>query len=631
MRRYRWFVLAVVVATAGATLGSVAPVAAKKSNAKSVTLNALFFQQTADGPSGGTNKFTVRYEKTSGKTFRVGFSEDEVAGTGDQWRAAGWNAAVVATLLTGAPLAGREVRFDVNGRIDGPSAGALMTLGLLSLIRGDKLKTDVTMTGTINPDGTVGPVGGIPYKVDGVRKAHKKRMLIPAGQRNSKDADGNLVDVVALARRKGIKVSEVADVYAVYKAFTGKTLPRPKAGGNTELSEDTYAEIKAKVKGQLADFQSSVGQFNSLDPTIRSQLASIASQGQDAADRAGKLSDQGLQAGAYVAALEAAALANAAVKTGRAVQVLLTQGVSPFVAQVQSSAAIQGKVEALVDELKNFKPKSVSDASALIEAYGNTVDALSLSRYSSNLLEQADQAATLEEAVPTAVGGAVYAEFAGTIVDGTKDVLDVGRGLGGPKLAKGVNLKSVADFFRKAAEANLAAFDTIVVEPQANEAGMNAEVFKSRFASAEFDYALAQSSLGVLQGGLDEYLGDARTASYARLGGAAALYARSAQLLAKYYSIHAILDDNLDVTGVVHEKALTKALDFGSDQVERNIALLRSKKVEPALVVAGYEAAGVDREGGASDKLDALGSYLGAFVGARILAYLGGFQTSGLK
>lgn len=629
MRRYRWFVLVVAVATATATLGSIGPVAAKSS--KSVTLNALFFQQTDSGPSGGTNKFTARYEKTGGKSFRVGFSEDEVAGTGDQWRAAGWNAAVVATLLTGAPLTGREVRFDVNGRIDGPSAGALMTLGLLSLIRGDKLKTDVTMTGTINPDGTVGPVGGIPYKVDGVRKAHKKRMLIPLGQRNSADVDGNLVDVVALGHRKGIKVTEVADVYAVYKAFTGKSLPRPRSGGNAELSEDTYSAIKAKVKAQLADFQSSAGQFNSLDPTIRDQLASIAQQGQDAAERASKLSDQGLQAGAYSYALRAAALANAAVKTGQAVQILLTQGVGPFVAQVNSSAALQGKVEALIDDLKSFKPKSVSDASALIEAYGNAIDALSLSSYSKNLFDQAGQAGTLEEAVPNAVTGAVLAEFAGTIVNGTKDVLDVGRGLGGPKIAKGTDLKSVADFFRKAAESNLAAFDTLIVEPRANEAGMNAEVFKARFANADFDYALAQSSLGVLAGGLDQYLGDARTAAYARLGGAASLYARSAQLLAKYYSIHAQLDDNLNVTGVVHEKALSSALDFGSDQVKRNVALLRSKKIEPALVVAQYESAGVDREGAASDKLDALGSYLGAFVAARILAYLGGFQTSGLK
>src|SRR5665213_864346 len=100
-----------------------------------------------------------------------------------------------------------------------------MTIGVLSLLRGDKLDNDITMTGTINPDGTVGPVGGIPYKIQGVIAAHKKRMLIPTGQRNSPDDAGKLVDVVAAGQAKGIAVTEVSDIYAAYKAFTGKDLP----------------------------------------------------------------------------------------------------------------------------------------------------------------------------------------------------------------------------------------------------------------------------------------------------------------------------------------------------------------------------------------------------------------------
>ncbi len=94
---------------------------------KHVTLHALAVIEGSGGKSstGTTNAFTVSYGKAGGSDFRVGFSEDEVAGTGDQWTAAGWNAAAVATLLNGAPLSGVRVDYDVNGRIDGPSAGAL--------------------------------------------------------------------------------------------------------------------------------------------------------------------------------------------------------------------------------------------------------------------------------------------------------------------------------------------------------------------------------------------------------------------------------------------------------------------------------------------------------------------------
>ena len=43
---------------------------------------------------------------------------------------------------------------------------------------GDQINADVTMTGTINPDGTIGPVGGIPFKIEGAAEAGKKVVLI---------------------------------------------------------------------------------------------------------------------------------------------------------------------------------------------------------------------------------------------------------------------------------------------------------------------------------------------------------------------------------------------------------------------------------------------------------------------
>lgn len=633
MRRIKpiaFLVAAAVLCTAAWSTGGGVPEKSTSGGEKSVKLNALFFSEGADGPSGGTNVVTVRLARTGSAEFRVGFTEDEVGGTGNQWKAAGWNAATVATILTGSPLTGNQVTFDVTGRIDGPSAGALMTVGILSLLRGDAIKPDVTMTGTINPDGTVGPVGGIPYKIDGVKKAKKKRMLIPVGQRNSPDNDGNLVDVYAEGRKKGIAVSEVKDIYAVYKAFTGKTLPRPGLGDEVTLAAEPSDRLKAKVKDWLAQYQSSVSDFSSLSPDMQSNLADLMSQASEAADTASKLSDNDLPAGAYSSALEAAALANAAVKTGEALQIYDPADTAPFIAKIESSAALSGRVEGLFDELKSFRPKTVTDSAALIDAFSNAIDALSLSGYADNLLSQVQDAPDEETALTNATVGAVYYEFAGTLVASSQDILDVGRGLGGARLAKGVNLKRVADFFRKAAEANLNAFETLVIEEIANSNQANLEVVKSNFAEQDFDYALATSSIGVLEGGIDEYLGESSISALAKLGGAVSLYARSSQLIAKYYSLEAELDDELNVTGVRNEKALVGSLELARDQVERNVALLRSRKVEPALVVADYEDAGVKREGDVSDKLDALSSYWAAFVESRVLAYLGGFETAGL-
>src|SRR5205814_6525545 len=123
----------------------------------------------------------------SDNELRVGFFESEVGGSGPQWRAAGWMAVITASLLLGKNPSNYEFSFDVAGKIDGPSAGGLMTAAVLAGYLGDSILPDVTMTGTINPDGTIGPVGGIPQKLEGAAAAGKKKDLVPCGQRRHYD------------------------------------------------------------------------------------------------------------------------------------------------------------------------------------------------------------------------------------------------------------------------------------------------------------------------------------------------------------------------------------------------------------------------------------------------------------
>src|SRR5947207_3421715 len=153
-----------VIATAPSNI-STTPATTVAPKPTTVTIHPLFVHSGGGAPaSGGVGQEVVTMAPVDDGSLRVDFSEDEVAGLGDQSRAASWSAVTVATLLTGAPLEGRY-SFEIQGQIDGPSAGALKTVGVLSLMRNDDLKPGITMTGTINPDGTVGPVGGIPEKV----------------------------------------------------------------------------------------------------------------------------------------------------------------------------------------------------------------------------------------------------------------------------------------------------------------------------------------------------------------------------------------------------------------------------------------------------------------------------------
>ena len=57
--------------------------------------------------------------------------------------------------------------------------------------------------------------------------------------------------------------------------------------------------------------------------------------------------------------------------------------------------------------------------------------------------------------------------------------------------------------------------------------------------------------------------------------------------------------------------------------------MLRSKQVNPTVAVADNQIGGIQREGDASQKLDALSSYWDGYLNSRVLAYLGGFAPPG--
>ncbi|MDA8072313.1 MAG: PDZ domain-containing protein [Actinomycetota bacterium] len=68
--------------------------------------------------------------------------------------------------------------------IGGPSAGLALTLGLLDRLGGGDLTGGrvVAATGTIDPNGAVGEIGGLPQKTVAVERAHASVFLVPAAQ-----------------------------------------------------------------------------------------------------------------------------------------------------------------------------------------------------------------------------------------------------------------------------------------------------------------------------------------------------------------------------------------------------------------------------------------------------------------
>jgi hypothetical protein len=99
---------------------------------------------------------------------------------------------------------------------DGPSGGAAMAVGFMALFNGDRIRRGVAMTGTLNADGTVGPVGSLPDKIRAAAREGYRTILIPAGQLS--DARWNLVQ---LGMELNVEIKEVDSVEQAYRLMTG--------------------------------------------------------------------------------------------------------------------------------------------------------------------------------------------------------------------------------------------------------------------------------------------------------------------------------------------------------------------------------------------------------------------------
>jgi hypothetical protein len=99
---------------------------------------------------------------------------------------------------------------------DGPSAGAAMAVGFLAVFRGDRIIRGVAVTGTIEADGRIGPVGGIPDKVRAAKREGYRLVLVPAGQVRTPRWNLN-----ELALELNITITEVETIDQAYEFMTG--------------------------------------------------------------------------------------------------------------------------------------------------------------------------------------------------------------------------------------------------------------------------------------------------------------------------------------------------------------------------------------------------------------------------
>ena len=106
-----------------------------------------------------------------------------------------FNAASVIRKITEKDIRDYDIHVNVigGGKIDGPSAGAAITVCIISALTNRPIRQDIAITGEISLRGTVKPVGGIFEKIYGARRKGIKLVAVPKD--NEKEVPLGLKDI----------------------------------------------------------------------------------------------------------------------------------------------------------------------------------------------------------------------------------------------------------------------------------------------------------------------------------------------------------------------------------------------------------------------------------------------------
>ncbi|MCX5744390.1 MAG: hypothetical protein NT062_18020 [Proteobacteria bacterium] len=542
-------------------------------------VDALFVRMGGkEAPSGGFSPVKLKTSHNDDGTVQVAIGEQMSGGAGPQWRAGVWISAFVAATTLNKDLTDFVFSASSEGYIDGASASGLMSAGFLASITGKKVEPNTTMTGIINPDGTIGPVGGIPEKFKGSIEKGKKTLGYPIGMRFSRsEASGEMVDLEELAKSMGAKAVEIANVNEAYKLLTGKTLPEtvPVSEKDMQLDDETnkaieskYNEWKGKWTEELKTLQQ-VAQSGKMPSTLLTIARASISREQEAE----KLQQQGMTAIAYDKMLSAWVYAASATETYDILTKVQAGDIKGAAAQVGRLEALQGDTIAMLKKVGEMKPTTLGGHLLMLSAFQAALRGWGFKATAGSAVARTKRIVALLAPTVLTVGRTVVE------TKRAEDELNYMTEKSISYMCSLPNVKRMSTSFASASAAGITYFDNLLLLPLAKQAGIPEDQARERVAMMEPNYLIAYmtSHLANADGDIKE-LKDAWTEKsiawgLMTLAGSEMAYFDSAILIAKYYSLGVHTDYAGRADKVEHEKAfinmLASAERSAGDSMER--------------------------------------------------------------
>lgn len=567
------------------------------------------------GVEGNTTPALVSVEDNKTDRIRVGVLEGSALQLSGQWRTSVWLAALQASLALDRPLSDWTVWVEAirNGeRFDGPSAGGLLTAGILAGMTGQGANPRFTMTGTINPDGTIGPVGGIPQKFQAAIRAGKTTLGYPMGQHFVTDMVSNReIDIRSMAR-DGIKVVEIPDVETAYGYLTGVQLvqPRPLSHKEMELPPKVESALRTQAQQWLTNAESTYRDFTALgikDAAFDARWRDVESL---MAETKRFLAD-GEVAAAYALANQLFINADTAYLRGRVLQ--LVRGARYEEANSFTQGVIDNVDKRLAEtsgKMKSSLAKSASDLMSLtaaFEALGSAVrhffrgfdlrkvnvakvDTI-INGLRSNRMQPTPELTNelielLNGPLVEVAAANVHNFVAGQNLDFRPDVSANAKDV--PQR----DVQRLGQLLEIAGNANISYFEQTTLIEIAKLHGVTLEAVKAGFSDPTYrllhDDIRATAQIAFLS-----ILGEGPTLEMVRLAGSLSAYVDAAVLIAKYYSLEVVTDDAGEVQSLGRGHVLPRMLELA--ETKARIHAARAKKLGGEVPVAARLAYQIGR------------------------------------
>ncbi|VVC00424.1 Archaeal Lon protease [uncultured archaeon] len=224
----------------------------------------IFLAAVTGENSGGIFQLTVEVRPGNGSVYTAVSPRTGFATQSSEEQAVDY-----AFESAGLDRKGCDVLFRMEGpfgenTVDGPSAGGAMTVATIAALTNRTIRQDVVMTGTISPDGRIGPVGGIIEKSLAASDASASYIVVPKLQvyealllsSVSRTKPFHAIEVDDVAGAEGILFSSYSQNFT--SKFNPASKPLPQSLKPIPVDAD-LGRFTLVAKGVVDDLDSTVG------------------------------------------------------------------------------------------------------------------------------------------------------------------------------------------------------------------------------------------------------------------------------------------------------------------------------------------------------------------------------------